>query len=210
MKTTFRSKLLERLMCDRLKAFIIADNLSYEYQFGFQEGNHWFHNYLSYRYQYDTYNGVKSKQEIITSGVPKGSILGPLLLLLYLNYVALVTKASLPVLFADDTNILTTGKDSKEMCDKAIEDLENIQEKFCCNKLPMNFLKTHYMIFAPINKIVNDVDICIDGVRIKRVYITQFLGIQIDSQLNRKTHIYHIYKKSSKCVGIIAKARKNT
>ena len=145
---------------------------------------------------------------IITSGLPKVSILGPLLLLLYLNNLALITKSSLPVLFADDTNIFTTGKDSKEMCDKTVEDLWNIRERFCCNKLPTNVLKTHYMVFAPRNKIFNDADICINGVRVKRVYVTQFLGIRIDSQLNWKKHIHYIYKKLSKCVGIIATTRK--
>ena len=237
------SKLLERLMYNRLIESINANNLLHEYQFGFQKGksthmaliflidkinealdqgncvigifidfskafdtvdhnlllqkmklygiqgtaNQWFHDYLSNRYQYVTYNGVKSKQEIITCGVPQGSILGPLLFLSY--YLYLVTKASLPVLFADDTNIFITGKNSKEMCDKINEDLENIREWLCCNKLSLNILKTHYMVFTPRNKIVNDIDICINDVRIERVYVTKFLGIQIDSQLNWKKHI---------------------
>ena len=258
------SKLLERLMYNRLIGFINANNLLYEYQFGFQKGksthmaliflidkitealdqgncvigifidfskafdtvdhklllqkmklygiqgtaNQWFHDYLSNRYQYVTYNGVKSKQEIITCGVPQGSLLGPLLFLLYVNDLYLVTKASLPVLFADDTNIFITGKNSKEMCDKINEDLENIREWLCCNKLSLNILKTHYMVFTPRNKVVNDIDICINDVRIERVYVTKFLGIQIDSQLNWKKHIDYICKKLSKCVGIIAKARK--
>ena len=171
--------------------------------------NQWFHDYLPNRYQYVTYSGVKSKQEIITCGVPQGSILGPLLVLLYVNDLYLVTKASLPVLFAHDTNIFITGKNSKEMCDKINEDLENIREWLCCNKLSLNILKTHYMVFTPRNKIVNDIDICINDVRIERVYVTKFLGIQIDSLLNWKKHIDYICKKLSRYVGIIAKARKN-
>ena len=63
------------------------------------------------------------------------------------------------------------------------------------------------MVFTPRNKIVNDIDIRINYVRIERVYVAKFLGIQIDSQLNCKKHIDYICKKS-KCVGIIAKARK--
>ena len=112
------------------------------------------------------------------------------------------------MLFADDTNIFITGKNSKEMCDKINEDLENIREWLCCNKLSLNILKTHYIVFTPRNKVVNDIDICINDVRIERVYVTKFLGIQIDSQLNWKKHIDYICKKLSKCVGIIAKARK--
>ena len=94
------------------------------------------------------------------------------------------------------------------MCDKINEDLENIREWLCCNKLSLNILKTHYMVYTPRNKIVNDIDICINDVRIERVYVTKFLGIQIDLQLNWKKHIDYICKKLSKCVGIIAKARK--
>ena len=146
--------------------------------------NQWFHDYLSNRYQYVTYNGVKSKQVIITCGVQQGSILGPLLFLLYVNDTYLVTKASLPVLFADDTNMFITGKNSKEICDKTNEDLENIMEWLCCNKLSLNILKTHYLVFTPTNKIVNDIDICINDVHIERVYVTKFLDIQIHSQLN--------------------------
>ena len=94
------------------------------------------------------------------------------------------------------------------MCDKINEDIENIREWLCCNKLSLNILKTHYMVSTPRNKIVNDIDICINDFRIERVYVTKFLGIQIDSQLNWKKHIDYICKKLSICVGIIAKARK--
>ena len=106
------------------------------------------------------------------------------------------------------SNISITGKDSKEMWDKINEDLENIRERVCCNKLYSNVLKTHYMVSTPRNIIVNDIDICINGACIERVYATKFLGMQIDSQLNWKKHIHYICKKLSKCVGILAKSRK--
>ena len=158
--------------------------------------NQWFHDYLCNRYQYVTYNDMKSKQEIIIGWVPQGSILGPLLFLSYVNDLYLVKKnASLSVLFADGLNIFINGKDRKEMCDKINEGIENIREWLCCNKLSLNVLKTHYMVFSPRNKIVNDIDIGINGVRIERVYVAKFHGIQIDSQLNWKKHIDYICKK---------------
>ena len=113
------------------------------------------------------------------------------------------------MLFADGLNIFIIGKDSKEMCDKINEDLENIREWLCCYKLSLNVLKPHYMAFTPRNKIVSDIDIGINGVRIKRVYVKKFHGIQIDSQLNWKKHIDHICKKLYKYIGIIVKAMKN-
>ena len=78
------------------------------------------------------------------------------------------------------------------MCDNINMDLKNIQEWLCCNKLSLNALKTHYMVFTPNNKYTDDVDIRINNVQIERVYVTKFLGVQIDSQLNWKNHINHL------------------
>ena len=99
------------------------------------------------------------------------------------------------MLFADDTNMFITGKDTDEMCKNINTDLKNIQEWFCCNKLSLNVLKTHYMIFTPKNKVIDDVDIRINNDKIENVYVTQFLGVHIDSHLNWKKHIDYICKK---------------
>ena len=76
----------------------------------------WFKNYLSNRIQYVTYNGIKSMTDIIKCGVPQGSILGPLLFLMYINDLCQVSVFCLPLLFADDTNLFITGNDTAEMC----------------------------------------------------------------------------------------------
>ena len=75
-------------------------------------------------------------------------------------------------------------------------------------QLTLNVLKTHYMVFTPRNKLINDIDVKIHDVQIQRVYATKFLGVQIDAQLTWKTHIEYTCKKLSKCVGIFCKARK--
>ena len=97
--------------------------------------------------------------------------------------------ASFPILFADDTNIFITGKSIEEMCTKMNDELEKIQGWLNCNKLSLNVLKTHYMLFAPRNKCINDADIRINNISIQRVYVTKFLGVLIDSKLNWKNHI---------------------
>ena len=86
--------------------------------------------------------------------------------------------------------------------------LKKIREWLCCNKLSLNVLKTHYMIFAPRNKIVFDVKIQINCVSIQRVYCSKFLGVIIDPKLSWKNHIDYTCNKLSKCVGILCKARK--
>ena len=80
--------------------------------------NEWFKNYLSIRQQYVTYNKCKLESAIIKCGVPQGSILGPLLFLLYINDLSTVSDALLPILFADDTNMFITGKNIQELCDR--------------------------------------------------------------------------------------------
>ena len=94
------------------------------------------------------------------------------------------------------------------MCDRLNDDLEKIREWLCCNKLSLNVLETYYMIFAPRNKIVFDVNIQINCVSIERVYCSKFLGVIIDSKLSWKNHIDYTCNKLSKCVRILCKTRK--
>ena len=78
----------------------------------------WCKSYLSSRYQYVTYNGVKSSQQLIRCGVPQGSILGPLLFLIYINDLPMVCKHAMAIMFVDDTNIFLSNSN--------IDDLQNL------------------------------------------------------------------------------------
>ena len=111
------------------------------------------------------------------------------------------------VLF-DDTNMFITGIDMDVLCQQLNKNLKNVQEWLQCNKLFLNVLKTHYMVFTPRNKFINDIDVKIHNVQIWKVYATKFLGVQIDALLTGKTHMEYTRKKLSKCVGILCKARK--
>ena len=168
----------------------------------------WFKDYLSNRKQCVTYNGCQSSYQTIKCGVPQGSILGPLLFLLYINDLSTVSNACFSILFADDTNMFITGRNINEMCQQLNEDLKNIQNWLCCNKLSLNILKTNYMIFTSRNRHIEDIGVKIDNTNIERVYTTKFLGVQIDSKLTWKNHVDYISKKISKCAAIISKARK--
>ena len=259
------SKLIERLMYNRLIHYINENKLLYRYQFGFQTGKSthmalivlldkmsealergecvigvfldfskafhtadhsillkkmhkygiqglalcWFEDYLYNRKQYVTYNSYKSNYELIKCGVPQGSILGPLLFLLYSDDLSSVSETCFSILFADDTSMFITGRNVYELCNQLNVDLFRVHEWLHCNKLYLNVLKTHYMIFTPRNKIVHDISIIIDSKKISRVYATKFLGVQIDSQLRWKMHINCICEKLLiKCTAILLKARK--
>ena len=258
------SKVIERLMYNRLFDFINENRLLYKYQFGFQKGKstsmalimlvdrisealekgeyvigvfldfskafdtvdhqilieklklygingteiEWFKDYLHNRTQYVTYNGEKSTSRHITCGVPQGSILGPLLFLIYINDLSTVSKDLFSILFADDSNMFIAGKNINDLSSKMNLALKDIQEWLCANKLSLNVLKTHYMVFTTQRKVVPDIKLVIFNSVIERVYVTKFLGVQIDSKLNWKDHIKYIRKKLSKSVGIMYKARK--
>ena len=108
----------------------------------------WFKSYLTNRRQFVTYNNIKSAEKIILSGVPQGSILGPLLFLIYINDLANVCVHTLPILFADDTNLFISGKNLNDMAVFINYELEEISTWLKANRLSMNVKKTHFMVFS--------------------------------------------------------------
>ena len=123
--------------------------------------------------------------------------------------IASVSEFCFSVLFADDTNMFITGKDMNVLCRQLNEDLRNIQEWLQCNKLSLNVLKTHYMIFTPKNKVIDDIEVKIHDVQIQRVYTTKFLGVQIDSKLTWKMHIEYTCKKLPNVLAFYVKPEKS-
>ena len=158
--------------------------------------------------QYVYYNGYTSDYRDVTCGVPQGSILCPLLFLLYINDFALVSDKLCCVLFADDTNVFITGKDLNKLIETMHSELNKLSIWLNANKLTLNISKTHFMVFHRGKRKLNKINIQMDNSIIEQVVHTKFLGVIIDQKLDRSNHISYINTKIAKGIGIIYRAKR--
>lgn len=169
----------------------------------------WISNYLSHRKQFVSYNDTKSDYENVTCGVPQGSILGPLLFLLYVNDIVNVSDIAYLLLYADDTNIFISDQCLRNATNNLNNELTKYNEWFQINKLSLNIAKTKAMVFTPSNRSYDatSTPIKIDNVVIEHVEHAKFLGVIIDNKLVWKQHITYICGKIAKNTGVIWRAR---
>ena len=110
----------------------------------------WFKSYLSGRSQFVSLDGANSDLLSLTTGVPQGSVLGPHLLLIFINDIGFIPNLKYkPKLFADDTNIFVNGTSPADLQFKCQNVLNVLSDWLLANKLSVNYDKTHYMIFSP-------------------------------------------------------------
>ena len=115
--------------------------------------NLWFKNYLNDREQFVDINGVQSDKKKILCGVPQGSVLGPLLFLIFINDLPNATDF-LTLLFADDTTFQISGVDIDQLYSIANSELEKSSVWFKANKLTLNVKKTKYMLYIIYQPII--------------------------------------------------------
>ena len=170
--------------------------------------NSWFRSYLSNRTQFVSTNGFNSKTKNICVGVPQGSVLGPLLFLIYINDLNLAINYSIVHHFADDTNLLITGKSLKSIKKRANIDLKLLYNWLKANKISLNSSKTEAILFRHPNKPIKyDLKLKIDG---KKIYLSnsvKYLGLYLDQHLNWKSHIHALSSKLSRAIGMLSKIR---
>lgn len=155
--------------------------------------------YLSNRFQVTELNGLRSEKCKINLGVPQGSILGPLLFIIYINDLSVVLKDIDITLFADDTSLIIKNKNSKVISSKLKESILGIKEWFSVNNMLLNVDKTNVIEFALgsrsdkitpecIQEVFNDFNISLSN-------NVKFLGVRLDTKLTWATHIDEVAKK---------------
>ncbi len=276
------SKILEKIMANRLTNFLEFNNIISDYQFGFRKGHStvhpmihfnnfitdsfnkkqhaiaifcdlkkafdtvdhklliiklkrygvaglaldWFKSYLSNRKQFVYVNGSFSSEIEITIGVPQGSVLGPLLFLLYINDLPQVSKL-FSLLFADDTTLLAAHNNLDYLINFVNVEFKKITDYFRKNRLSLHPDKTKFVVFSQSRNI--DYDACRliinnnndDDIEVRELIrpigrisgndidpAIRFLGLQIDPELNFKFHVEQIIKKISSALYFLRNAKK--
>ena len=171
----------------------------------------WFKSYLLNRKQFIRFSDKSTLQSTKKCGVPQGSILGPLLFLLYVNDLPNASRILTPIMFADDTNLFLSRQNLKTLFSTVNNELTNIHEWFKSNKLSLNFKKTKYSFFHPAHKSDNlPLQLpkrFINNTPIERQPQIKFLGVLLDENITWKYHINTIKSKISKNLGLLYKAR---
>ena len=206
------------ILCDLSKAFdVINHNILIRKldHYGIRGiAKTWMVNYLTNRKQYVEFGEEKSDHCILQCGVPQGSILGPLLYLIYVNDIAACSDS--PILsFADDTTLLVSHNDLDVLYTSANEEISNLYSWFCSNKLSLNPQKTKFIILKPPNTRIDHANhsININNTCLQRVGKDQleegcrFLGVYLDENLSWLNHINHISKKISKSLFIMRQVK---
>ena len=164
-----------------------------------------FKNYLTNRKQRTIINNSLSNIENINCGIPQGSILGPLLFIIYINDLIDITKLSVK-LFADDACLSYSCSDTNILEQIVNNELKTINKWRINNKLSVNFTKSNFMVFSRKKDKFN-IQITMDGNRLEKVDETKYLGVILDCKLNWISHINFIKNKISKASYIISKIR---
>ena len=172
------------------------------------KAKNWFKSFINNRQQFTSIDGHESDPNKISHGVPQGSVLGPLLFIIFINDLHLSVKHSKVRHFADDTNLLLSDKSLKKINKHINHDLSLINKWLRANKISLNTSKTEIIIFRKKNKaITKHLDFRIGGQRIEVSNKVKYLGIILQEHLEWNIHINNLSNKLNRAIGLLSKIR---
>ncbi len=164
-----------------------------------------FASYLHSRKQFVKLNNVSSDIAHLEFGVPQGSILGPLLFLIYINDLPSASSFYIR-LFADDTFLCAQNENISLLESETNAELVKVYEWLLSNKLTLNISKSKYMIVTN-KKLTGSITVQINGQQLEECQTYKYLGVYIDKNISWKTHTEHVCTKLSRACGALAKTR---
>ena len=189
---------------DTINHDILLDKL---YHYGIRgKALEWFRSYLSNRQQFVSLNNRDSVMQNISCGVPQGSLLGPLLFIIYINDFYKSSEKLSFILFADDSNLFFSHPDPNFLLETVNDELKHVTQWIRANKLSLNLQKTKVMLFSnSLDSLPGDV--VFDNTSLEEVTHIKFLGVHVDNKLSWKHHINNCCKTISRNIGIMNKLK---
>ena len=168
----------------------------------------WFDSYLSDRRQCVEVSGTRSDFLPVTCGVPQGSILGPLLFLVYINDMVTSLNCKLS-LYADDSALLFSHKDAFVIGNRLSEELLSCKRWLVDNKLSLHVGKTECLLFGTKKRLsgIRDFQVACDGTLVARVFKVKYLGVHLNANLNGTEHVGNVLQT---CNGRLAFLYRNS
>ena len=185
------------IFLDFAKAFDTVDHniLIYKLEYNGVSGItlNWFKSYLTNRSQKVCINGTQSESCNKKFAVPQGSVLGPLLFLLYINDMPFSSNILKFHLFADDTSIFFSHKNLSQLQLIVNDELSKVSDWLVANKLTLNVDKSNFLIISPLikNK-TNEIKLAINNKLIAQKDCIKYLGVLLDKDISWKQHIQQV------------------
>ena len=170
----------------------------------------WFSSYLCNRQQCVSFQGIQSDFENVTSGVPQGSILGPLLFCIFINDMCNLkfenqTKIAL---YADDTALFCKGKNIHDCQVTLQKEYDLMREWFRINEMQINYKKTKVMVFGTKRKVKNHVlKIAHEEEYLENVTSIKYLGVTLEQSLNWSLHVSNTISKINRAIACIRRIK---